>query len=67
MLDTGSRSLFVLTRADRGRLLERLQLAVRRARRSGSQTLATASLSLPAGVAYLGVGVQAATRVRAAG
>jgi salicylate biosynthesis isochorismate synthase/menaquinone-specific isochorismate synthase len=50
VLDTGSRSPFVLTRADRGRLLERLQLAVRRARRSGSQTLATASLSLPAEV-----------------
>jgi salicylate biosynthesis isochorismate synthase/menaquinone-specific isochorismate synthase len=50
VLDTGSRSRFVLTRADRGRLLERLQLAVRRARRSGSDTLATASLPLPAQV-----------------
>ena len=50
MLDTGSRSLFVLTRADRERLLARLQVAVRRSRRGGCQTLATASLPLPAEV-----------------
>jgi salicylate biosynthesis isochorismate synthase/menaquinone-specific isochorismate synthase len=50
VLGTGSGSLFALTRADRERLHARLQLAVRRARRSGSQTLATASLPLPAGI-----------------
>jgi menaquinone-specific isochorismate synthase len=50
VLGTGSRSPFALTRADRERLLARLQLAVRRARRGGRQTLATASLPLPAEV-----------------
>jgi salicylate biosynthesis isochorismate synthase/menaquinone-specific isochorismate synthase len=50
VLGTGSGSLFALTRADRERLHARLRLAVRRSRRSGSQTLATASLPLPAGV-----------------
>jgi menaquinone-specific isochorismate synthase len=50
VLDTGSRSPFVLTRAEQERLAERVELAVRRARRSGSGTLATISLPLPAGV-----------------
>jgi isochorismate synthase len=50
VLDTGSRSPFALTRSDRERLAERLELAVRRARRSGSDTLATISLPLPADV-----------------
>jgi salicylate biosynthesis isochorismate synthase len=50
VLDTGSRSLFTLTDADRERLAARLGLAVRQARRSGSDTLATISLPLPADV-----------------
>ena len=50
MLGTGSRSPVALTRAERERLLGRLQQAVERARRSGSQTLATLSLPLPAEV-----------------
>jgi menaquinone-specific isochorismate synthase len=55
VLGTGSGSLFALTPADRERLHARLRLAVRRARRSGSQTLATASLPLPAGIDPTGV------------
>jgi salicylate biosynthesis isochorismate synthase len=38
---------FALGERDRERLLERLKLAVRRARRSGEQTLATIGLKLP--------------------
>ena len=38
---------FALSEADRERLAARLQLAVKRARRSGRQTLAALSLSLP--------------------
>jgi len=55
VLGTGSGSLFALTRADRERLQARLRLAVRRARRSGSQTLATASLPLPTSIDPTGV------------
>lgn len=47
MLDTGSRSPFALARADSERLTTRLERAVRRARRSGSATLATISVGLP--------------------
>jgi isochorismate synthase len=47
VLDTGSRSPFALTRADQERLAARLEQALRRARRSGSETLATISLPLP--------------------
>ena len=50
MLDTGSRPPFALTQADRARLAARLGVAVRRARRSGRQTLATISLPLPTDV-----------------
>ena len=46
MLGTGSRSPFALTRADRERLAARLADAVRRARRSGTATLATFSVGL---------------------
>jgi isochorismate synthase len=49
VLDTGSRSPFSLTQADHERLAARLDLAVRRARRTGCETLATISLPLPAG------------------
>ncbi len=55
MLDTGSRSPFTLTSADRARLARRLELALGRARRSGSGTLATFSLPLPADVDPSGV------------
>jgi len=41
---------FALSEADRERLLARLEVAVRRARRSGEETLATISLELPAEV-----------------
>jgi salicylate biosynthesis isochorismate synthase/menaquinone-specific isochorismate synthase len=47
VLDTGSRSPFALTEANRARLAARLELAVGRARRSGGETLATISLQLP--------------------
>ncbi len=50
MLDTGSRSPFALTQADRERVAARVELAVRRARRSGTQTLATVSVALPSEV-----------------
>jgi len=50
VLDTSSRSPFALGRADRERLGACLDLAVRRARRSGSATLATLSVALPADV-----------------
>jgi isochorismate synthase len=50
LLATDPRSLFSLTQADRGRLSERLSQAVARARRSGSGTLATITLPLPASV-----------------
>ena len=50
MLDTGSRSPFAIAPADRERLAARLELAVRRARRSGSGTLATVSFPLPGDV-----------------
>jgi isochorismate synthase len=45
-----ARSPFALSERDRERLLKRLQLAVKRARRSGEQTLATIGLALPAEV-----------------
>ena len=47
MLDTGSRPSFTLTSAEAERLSSRLNLALRRARRSGSQTLATISVIVP--------------------
>jgi isochorismate synthase len=50
VLDTGSRSLFALAPADRERLAARAELAVRRARRSGTATLATVSVALPVDV-----------------
>jgi isochorismate synthase len=50
LLDTGSRAPFALARADEERFAARLELAVRRARRSGEGTLATISLQLPADV-----------------
>jgi isochorismate synthase len=43
-----SRGSFALSEPDRERLDARLQLAVKRARRSGRQTLATLTLALPA-------------------
>ncbi len=46
-LHTFERSLFGLSEADRERLLARLELAVKRARRSGRQILATLTLALP--------------------
>jgi isochorismate synthase len=46
-LRTFERSPFALSEADRERLAARLQLAVKRARRSGRQTLAVLSLPLP--------------------
>jgi salicylate biosynthesis isochorismate synthase len=42
-----ARSPFALAERNRERLLKRLQLAVKRARRSGEQTLATIGLALP--------------------
>jgi salicylate biosynthesis isochorismate synthase len=45
---TKSRSPFTLSDEDRERLFTRLDLAVRRARRSGEETLATIALGLPA-------------------
>ncbi|HWX95514.1 MAG TPA: isochorismate synthase [Solirubrobacteraceae bacterium] len=50
MLGTDSSSLFSLSLAARERLAECLQRAVARARRSGSGTLATLSMPLPASV-----------------
>ncbi|MGO8904236.1 MAG: isochorismate synthase MenF [Solirubrobacteraceae bacterium] len=50
MLDTGSRSPFALTQADGERTAARIERAVRRARRSGTDTLAAISLELPADV-----------------
>ena len=47
---TGERSLFALTESDRERLCARLELALQRTRRSGSPTLATITLALPADV-----------------
>jgi isochorismate synthase len=47
VLDTGTRSPFELTRAEQERLAERLHSALRHARRSGTETLA--SISLPLG------------------
>jgi isochorismate synthase len=44
---TGQDGPFALTQADEERLRKRLRAAVRRAQRSGAQTLATISLSLP--------------------
>jgi isochorismate synthase len=49
-LRTFERSPFALSDADRERLGARLQLAVRRARRSGQQTLAALTLPLPGDV-----------------
>jgi salicylate biosynthesis isochorismate synthase len=46
VLDTGSRSPFALTAAEQERLSARLRAAVKRARRSGSATLATISVPL---------------------
>jgi isochorismate synthase len=46
VLETGSGSRFELTQAEEERLVARLRLAVKRARRSGEQTLATISLRL---------------------
>ena len=43
-------SPFALSAEDRDRLSRRLETAVKRARRSGGETLATISLALPAGV-----------------
>ncbi len=48
LLDTLERSPFALSDADCERLAARLQLAVKRARRSGRQTLAALTLPLPA-------------------
>ncbi len=50
MLDTGARPPLSLTDADHERLAARLKDAVRDARRSGRETLATMSLALPADV-----------------
>jgi isochorismate synthase len=50
VLDTGARSPFALTQAERERLAALLELAVARARRSGSETLATLALELPADI-----------------
>jgi isochorismate synthase len=47
LLETGSRSPFSLSEVDRERLAARLRLAVRRARRTGRETLASLSLPLP--------------------
>jgi len=47
LLETGSRAPFQLTDTDRERLAARLRLAVRRARRTGRETLASLSLPLP--------------------
>jgi isochorismate synthase len=47
LLEIGSRSPFQLSDEARERLLARLELAVKRARRSGEQTLATISLEVP--------------------
>jgi isochorismate synthase len=47
-LRTFERSPFALSEADRERLAARLQLAIKRARRSGRQTLAAITLPLPA-------------------
>jgi salicylate biosynthesis isochorismate synthase len=47
---TGHREPFALADADRERLLARLELAVQRARRSGTPTLAALTLGLPADV-----------------
>ena len=47
MLGTGSRSPFELSQLDEERLVGRLRTAVRRARRSGAETLAAISLALP--------------------
>jgi len=49
-LRTGSGTPFTLGAPDRERLLQRLDTAVGRARRTGSPTLATLTLSLPSGV-----------------
>jgi salicylate biosynthesis isochorismate synthase/menaquinone-specific isochorismate synthase len=50
VLDTGSRSPFSLTEAEQERLAARVTDAVRLARRSGRETLATISVALPPGV-----------------
>jgi salicylate biosynthesis isochorismate synthase/menaquinone-specific isochorismate synthase len=50
VIGAGSRSAFTLGQVDRERLVARLELAVRRARRSGAETLASISLPLPADV-----------------
>ena len=47
---TGQRDPFALTRAEQERLESRLRLAIKRARRTASETLATISLALPADV-----------------
>jgi len=47
---TQSRHPFALGEEDRERLLARMQLAVKRARRAGKETLATLSIPLPADV-----------------
>ncbi len=49
-LRTGERAALSLTELDRERLRARLELALQRARRSASPTLATITLALPAGV-----------------
>ena len=49
-LRTGERSPFALTESDRESLRARLELALQRTRRSGSPTLATITLALPADV-----------------
>jgi salicylate biosynthesis isochorismate synthase/menaquinone-specific isochorismate synthase len=50
VIGAGSRSAFTLRQADRELLFARLELAVRRARRSGAEALATISVPLPVGV-----------------
>jgi len=50
VLETASRSPFELTHSQQEQLAARLELAVRSARRSGSETLATISLPLPSDV-----------------
>jgi salicylate biosynthesis isochorismate synthase len=50
VLDTGSRSPFALTAAEDERLQALLATAVKRARHTGAATLATITVSMPAGV-----------------
>jgi isochorismate synthase len=54
-LQTGERSPFAITEADRERLRARLDLALQRARRSGRPTLATITRALSEGIDPAGV------------